>query len=91
MKFTRVTARLLRSMKETITDEDVSINRKFLASYEPENFIHVFACSNSIKALKLPDSDRRWLVPEVGRRDQMGRQRNGLGSIFGCRGRVANC
>jgi hypothetical protein len=36
-----------------------------MSEYEIENQIHFFACSNSVQAIKLDDSDRRWLVPRV--------------------------
>src|SRR5262249_14022081 len=33
--------------------------------YDIKNFVHLFATSNSSRALKLDDYDRRWLVPGV--------------------------
>ena len=30
-----------------------------------ENWCHVFACSNSLKALKMEDTDRRWYYPQL--------------------------
>jgi hypothetical protein len=35
-----------------------------LPQYEIENWLHVYACSNSLNALKLSSDDRRWFVPE---------------------------
>ena len=52
-------------LKETITDDIVNVNEKFIPAYDIENWIHIFACSNSLKALHLDDEDRRWLVPTV--------------------------
>ena len=52
-------------LKETITDDIVNVNEKFIPAYDVENWIHIFACSNSLKALHLDDEDRRWLVPTV--------------------------
>jgi hypothetical protein len=36
-----------------------------MADYTIENWLHVFACSNSMRALKLSLDDRRWFVPTV--------------------------
>jgi hypothetical protein len=52
-------------LKDLITDEPLWIRKKFLAPYEIDNHVHVIACSNSLKALKLDNSDRRWFVPKV--------------------------
>jgi len=52
-------------MKSLITDYNLTINTKYLAPYELQNWTHVFACSNSNAALKLSFDDRRWFVPEV--------------------------
>ena len=51
-------------LKSVITDKEVRVNKKFIPEYEIEVAIHVFACSNSLRALKLDDTDRRWLVRE---------------------------
>jgi hypothetical protein len=52
-------------LKSIITDPTVRVNKKHIADYEIENFLHVFACSNSTRSLHLDDEDRRWLVPTV--------------------------
>lgn len=52
-------------LKGYITDDKIEVNQKFMRQYKIENWIHVFACSNSLKALKVEESDRRWLVPKV--------------------------
>lgn len=52
-------------LKNYITDKDVAVNQKFQRSYTIENWCHVFACSNSLRALKMEDDDRRWFYPEV--------------------------
>ena len=52
-------------LKSVITDRTVTINEKFIKEYQLDVFVHVFACSNSTRALKLDDADRRWLVPKV--------------------------
>jgi hypothetical protein len=33
--------------------------------YKLDNWMHVFACSNSNRALKLSHQDRRWFVPKI--------------------------
>jgi hypothetical protein len=52
-------------LKSFITDTDVQVNEKFQRTYVIDNWCHFYACSNSSKALKIEDDDRRWLVPEV--------------------------
>jgi hypothetical protein len=52
-------------LKDTVTDKTVTINKKFLAPYTQENWCHIVACSNSMKALRIPDEDRRWFIPEI--------------------------
>jgi Family of unknown function (DUF5906) len=57
-------------LKDLITDEPLWIKKKFLAPYEIDNHVHVIACSNSLKALKLENTDRRWFVPKVTEQKQ---------------------
>lgn len=52
-------------LKSYITDKEIEINLKFQRPYKVENWAHIFACSNSKRALKMEDDDRRWLYPEV--------------------------
>jgi hypothetical protein len=52
-------------LKSVITDTVAVCEEKFVPTYETENWAHMIACSNSMRALKLPDDDRRWLVPKV--------------------------
>jgi hypothetical protein len=52
-------------LKSIITDKFITVQKKFQAHYEIENFIHVLACSNSKRALRLSMDDRRWLVPRL--------------------------
>lgn len=51
--------------KSLITDRYITVSKKYQANYEIENWIHIFACSNSMRALRLPMDDRRWFVPKV--------------------------
>jgi uncharacterized protein DUF5906 len=52
-------------LKSVLTESTLKINAKYMAKYEIDNWLHVIACSNNKKALKLGMEDRRWLVPEV--------------------------
>jgi hypothetical protein len=52
-------------LKSIITDRYITVSKKFQANYEIENWMHVFACSNSIRAIRLTMHDRRWFVPKV--------------------------
>jgi len=52
-------------LKSAITDKEVEVNEKYQRPYIIENWCHVFACSNSMRALKIEEDDRRWFYPEV--------------------------
>jgi hypothetical protein len=52
-------------LKSIITDKNVTVQKKYQPNYEMENWVHVFACSNSLRAIKLSMDDRRWLVPKL--------------------------
>lgn len=52
-------------LKSCITDRYVTVQKKYQANYEIENWVHIFACSNSPRALKLSMDDRRWFVPKL--------------------------
>lgn len=52
-------------LKSIITDKTVDVNKKFQAMFTIENWSHMFACSNSMRALKMESDDRRWYYPEV--------------------------
>lgn len=53
------------SLKGVITDKDITVNQKYMRSYTIENWCHVLACSNSMRALKMENDDRRWFYPEM--------------------------
>jgi hypothetical protein len=55
-------------LKSVITDKNITVSKKYQANYEIDNWIHVFACSNSLRAIKLSFDDRRWFVPKVTER-----------------------
>jgi len=52
-------------LKSIITDHHITVSQKYMANYFIENWVHVFACSNSLQALKLSMDDRRWFVPKI--------------------------
>lgn len=58
-------AKAYNRLKSVITEDNITVSQKYLASYKIRNWLHVFACSNSMRALKLETTDRRWFVPEV--------------------------
>lgn len=53
------------STKPLITDPTIEVNEKFMPTVMLENWAHVFACSNSLAALKIEKTDRRWFLPEL--------------------------
>lgn len=63
-------AKAYNKLKSLITDRYITVSKKFQASYEIENWLHVFACSNSLRALQISLDDRRWFVPRVTSKKQ---------------------
>lgn len=53
------------TLKAVITDRTISVNKKYTTSYTIENWCHIVASSNSMRALKISAEDRRWFVPKV--------------------------
>jgi hypothetical protein len=53
------------ALKSVITDRDITVNQKYQRQYIIDNWCHVLASSNSMRALKMENDDRRWLYPEV--------------------------
>lgn len=53
------------TLKSLITDDTVHISEKYEKGYQLKNWAHFFACSNSLEVLKIEESDRRWLYPEL--------------------------
>src|SRR3990167_4483157 len=52
-------------LKSLITDKDINVNQKYQRPYKIENWAHIFACSNSMRALKMESDDRRWFYPAI--------------------------
>ena len=53
------------TLKNYVTDDKIEINLKNVKQFTIQNWSVILACSNSRKALFLPDEDRRWFVPTV--------------------------
>jgi hypothetical protein len=51
-------------LKSLITDTEVQVNQKYQRRYLIQNWAHIFACSNSRRALRMEEDDRRWFYPE---------------------------
>lgn len=52
-------------LKSYVTDKHIEVNEKFQRPYKIENWVHILACSNSKKALRIEESDRRWFYPKL--------------------------
>lgn len=52
-------------LKSYITDKNINVNEKFQRPYTVENWAHILACSNSKKALRVEETDRRWFYPQL--------------------------
>jgi hypothetical protein len=52
-------------LKSIFGNKIVRVNEKYVKGYDIPLWAHVLASSNSLKALKLEDTDRRWLVPRI--------------------------
>lgn len=57
--------KVYNGLKSIITDGKVTVNVKYQRQYKVDNWVHIFACSNSKRALKIQDEDRRWFRPEL--------------------------
>ena len=63
--YTGRSKKVYNRLKNVVTDETVEINRKFMKAYETDNHCHIFASSNTHKALYMDEKDRRWFYPRV--------------------------
>ncbi len=63
-------SRAYNRVKSIITDHYITVNKKHMPTYEIENWMHIVACSNSLRALKLAFDDRRWYVPRITEEQQ---------------------
>ncbi len=53
------------TLKAAITDEFITVNQKYQRPYRIQNWAHIIASSNSRRALKMENDDRRWFYPEL--------------------------
>lgn len=53
------------ALKSAITDETIHVSEKYEKGYDLTNWAHFYLCSNSLEALKIEETDRRLLYPEV--------------------------
>lgn len=56
---------LYNELKSIISDDYVSVNEKYVPRHTLQNWIHIYACSNSHDAVSIEEGDRRWYVPRV--------------------------
>lgn len=56
---------MYNKLKSAITDRKIHVNKKYEREYDLENWGQFYACSNTLRALKIEDTDRRWYVPDV--------------------------
>lgn len=52
-------------LKSHITDLNITVNEKYQKPYQTDNWAHIIASSNSRRALKMEDDDRRWFYPKL--------------------------
>lgn len=52
-------------LKPYITEKRLRVNEKFMAEVEYPCWIHFFATSNEMLAVRVDEGDRRWLIPRV--------------------------
>jgi hypothetical protein len=57
------TFNLYNSLKSLITDQFITVHRKYAVPYLIDNWCHLIICSNH--QVRIDDTDRRFLVPEV--------------------------
>ncbi|NDB93924.1 MAG: hypothetical protein EB165_04665 [Euryarchaeota archaeon] len=57
--------RSYHTLKSAITDLSVTVNQKYQKPYLIDNWCHIFASSNSERALKMEMDDRRWFYPQM--------------------------
>jgi len=58
-------SRAYNKLKSVIADKNITVQKKYMSDYQIENWMHIYACSNSKRAIQLTGDDRRWFVPRV--------------------------
>ena len=61
----RQARKVYQRLKADVTDREVLVNEKHTKKYTLQNWSHYVVCSNSERALRLEDADRRWFVPTL--------------------------
>ena len=65
--------KIYEQLKTVITDERITVNRKYFRQYETDNWCHIYACSNHEDGLFMQPGDRRWYMPRLGPKDWWGK------------------
>jgi hypothetical protein len=53
------------ALKSLITQKDIDVEEKYVKSHKVRNHAHFVISSNSRKAMRIDNKDRRWFVPRV--------------------------
>jgi len=57
--------KIYNKLKSLFSEGTASIRQMNKDAYDIDNWAHVLACSNSTRALKMDNYDRRWFIPKV--------------------------
>jgi phage/plasmid-associated DNA primase len=52
-------------LKQTISDRSLTLKEKYMTNRTIPNYVWIIACSNDPQAVRVEDTDRRLLIPEV--------------------------
>ena len=52
-------------LKSIFSEDTLSVRAMYKGAYECDNWVHILACSNSMRAIKIDNNDRRWFIPKV--------------------------
>lgn len=58
-------SRAYNRLKSIMTDKGIQVKKKYQDEYTIDNWLHIFACSNSMRAIHMSADDRRWFVPKI--------------------------
>lgn len=57
--------KMYNRLKQLVTDQQITLREMYCPPINMENWCHIYACSNSLGALRIENSDRRWLIPTI--------------------------
>lgn len=57
--------KMYNRLKSAITEMEITINVKHRSQHKCDNWVHIFACSNSSVPVKMDIEDRRWYYPRM--------------------------